>query len=234
MASNEESERMPSTRLVEMVVRTLRHEVGDLLQSVYSAVAILQERLPRGQNLERTILGDLRGRAEICKNELDAAHDLVCPIDLQFGWVELSEIAASLVASFALRSSELQIHCDAPRPVKVWGDAQKLRQIGTLLILALCQTARSQVLTRVARRQPNGVTEWSFTHDGPAADAVQLRWLSEPFGTTREARFGLGLALARLVIERHGGSIEVGASSDGVFRIALFLPPSPPEGKKTE
>ena len=30
----------------EAIVRTLRHEVGDLLQTVYAAVAILKERLP--------------------------------------------------------------------------------------------------------------------------------------------------------------------------------------------
>ncbi len=234
MTSNTESARTPPARLVEMVVRTLRHEVGDLLQSVYSAVAILQERLPRGQNLERTILGDLRGRAEACKNELDATHDLLCPMALQLGLVELSELAAGLVASFALRPSGLQIRCDAPRPVKVWGDAQKLGQIGTLLMLALCQSARSQILTCVACREPKGEAVWSFSHDGPDADPEQLRWLNEPFGTTREARFGLGLALARRVVELHGGRIEVGASDDGGFRIALILPLEPAEGIRND
>ncbi len=118
-----------------MVVRTLRHEVGDLLQSVYSAVAILQERLPRGQNLERTILSDLRGRAEMCKNELDATHDLVCPVNLNQDWVELSELASGIAGSFALRYPGLQIVCEAPRPVKVWGDGPKLAQAGTLLMM---------------------------------------------------------------------------------------------------
>ena len=51
-----------SQPLMEAVARTLRHEVGDLLQTVYSAVAILQERLPPGQTLERRLLGDLRAR----------------------------------------------------------------------------------------------------------------------------------------------------------------------------
>src|SRR5579875_1795595 len=123
MGTNVDGEQMSSTHFVEMVVRTLRHEVGDLLQSVYSAVAILQERLPRGQSLERTILSDLRGRAEACKNELDATHDLVCPLNLNLSWVELSELASTIVAAFSLRHPGLQIVCDAPRPVKVWGDA---------------------------------------------------------------------------------------------------------------
>src|SRR5262245_1200892 len=68
--------------LPEALARTLRHEVGDLLQTVYATVAILQERLPRDWSLERRVLTDLRGRAEVCKNLLDNVHDLVCPVSL--------------------------------------------------------------------------------------------------------------------------------------------------------
>src|SRR5262245_23193224 len=44
--------------LPEALARTLRHEVGDLLQTVYATVAILQERLPREWSLERRVLTD--------------------------------------------------------------------------------------------------------------------------------------------------------------------------------
>ncbi len=226
MASNEEGERTPSAHLTEMVVRTLRHEVGDLLQSVYSAVAILQERLPRGQNLERTILSDLRGRAETCKNELDATHDLVCPLNLNLDWVELSELASGIAASFALRYPGLQIVCEAPRPVKVWGDAPKLAQVGTLLMMALCPAARSKIRTGVSAQPSNGTAEWSFAYDGPRANDEQLSWLSAPFSTTRHARFGLGLAFARRIVELQGGRITVGDADEGSFQIVLLLPPA--------
>jgi len=44
----------------EAIVRTLRHEVGDLLQTVYAAVAILKDRLPAECQTERRILIDMR------------------------------------------------------------------------------------------------------------------------------------------------------------------------------
>src|SRR5262249_7070603 len=154
--------------------RTLRHEVGDLLQSVYSSVAILKERLPHSQTLERTILADLRTRAEACKNELDATHDLICPLSLNLDWVELSELAAGIAASFSLRHPGLQIVCDAPRPLRVWGDAAKLGQAGTMLMMSLCQATRSKIFIRVSKAASNGDTEWSFTHDGPPAVDEQL------------------------------------------------------------
>jgi signal transduction histidine kinase len=228
MGINDDEERMCSVHFVEMVVRTLRHEVGDLLQSVYSAVAILQERLPRSLSLERTILADLRSRAEACKHELDATHDLICPLSLSLNWVELSELAAGIAASFSLRHPGLQIVCEAARPLKVWGDASKLGQAGTMLMMSLCQAARSKVLIRVSKQLPEGTTEWSFTHDGPPAGAEQLSWLTAPFNTTRNARFGLGLAFARRVVELQGGSITVGEAAGGGFQVVLKLPPGPP------
>ena len=48
------------------VARALRHEVGDLLQSLYSTVALLQGRLPPEMELEKRLLTNLRGRAERC------------------------------------------------------------------------------------------------------------------------------------------------------------------------
>lgn len=224
MGIQDDGERTPSAHFVEMVVRTLRHEVGDLLQSVYSAVAILQERLPRGQTLERTILADLRGRAEMCKNELDATHDLVCPLSLNLDWVELSELASGIAASFSLRHPGLQIVCEAPHPVKVWADAAKLGQAGTMLMMSLCQAARSKIVLRVVRQPSKGTAEWSFLHDGPIATAEQLSWLTAPFSTTRNARFGLGLAFARRVIELQGGSIATSGAAEGGFQVVLALP----------
>ena len=227
MGSNDEEGGTPSAYSVEMVVRTLRHEVGDLLQSVYSAVALLQERLPRGQSLERTILADLRGRAEVCKNELDATHDLVCPLDLSLDWLELSELAATLAASFSLCNPGLQIVCEAPNPVKAWGDAQKLMQAGTMLMISLCQAARSKVVLRVQASSPDGAAEWRFTHDGPAATDEQLSWLTAPFNTTRHARFGLGLAFTRRVLEIQGGRVTAGKTPEGGLQIVLLLSPGP-------
>src|SRR5207248_589699 len=74
--------------------RTLRHEVGDLLQAVYSTVAILQDRLAAGSDLERRLLGDLKARAEGCRQELDAIVDLVCPLTLSLTPVDLGQLAS--------------------------------------------------------------------------------------------------------------------------------------------
>jgi signal transduction histidine kinase len=210
--------------LAEMVVRTLRHEVGDLLQSVYSAVAILQERLPRGPTLERTILADLRGRAESCKNELDAAHDLVCPLHLNLDEVDVGEVASGIAASFSLRFPAIQVVCETVRPLTIRADAQRLTQAGNLLMMSLCQAARSRVDVTVRWREGGGAVDWSLRHDGAPPSAEQMSWLGAPFRTTRHARFGLGLAFAARILELHGGQVKVNPTPEGGFEILLELP----------
>ena len=227
MAIQDQGEGRSSARRVEMVVRTLRHEIGDLLQCVYSAVAILQERLPSGQNLERTILSDLRGRAELSKNELDAVHDLFCPLELNLDWTDLGELSAGLVSSFSPRCPSLQVVCEVPQPLKVWADAQRLAQTGSMLLVSLGQAARSKIEIRGFLPDADGMVQWVFWHDGPPGSTEQLSWLEAPFTTTRHARFGLGLALARRVVEMHGGSIAAEETPQRGFRVSLSLPAAP-------
>jgi K+-sensing histidine kinase KdpD len=228
MGINDEKESTPIPPPVEMVVRTLRHEVGDLLQSVYSAVAILQERLPRDQSLERTILADLRGRAETCKHELDATHDIVCPFSLNRDRLDLAQLVHSIAATFAQRNPGVGLQCHAPHSVFVLGDAQRLNQVGILLLISLAPSSQSPVEMRVGKMASTGMAEWAFLEHGLAATTEQLSWLTRPFSTTRQARFGLALALARRVIELHGGWVRANDNPEKGFQLTLELPLSHP------
>ncbi len=212
----------PSQHLLETLARTLRHEVGDLLQTVYATVAILQERLGATQALEKRLLADLRARAETCKNELDAVHDLVCPLSLGDGIVDLVELAQGLVNSCARRFPAVQVRLEAAGPVPVAGDSRRLAQVGSLLLLSACQAAQKEVRVRVAAS--GGEAEWSIRDDGPGVNAEQMSWLTAPFSTTHHAQFGLGLALAGRVAALHGGRVQAGNLPEGGFRVCLFLP----------
>ncbi len=217
-----------ATQRLEIVARTLRHEVGDLLQTVYSTVAILQERLGADQALERRLLQDLKGRAENCRNELDAVVDLVCPLRPSFALTDLVELATGLVTNYGRRFPSLKVQLDASGPVPVQADARRLAQAGGLLLLSACQGAQQQVTVRVARN--GGEVEWILQDDGYGANEEQLSWLNAPFTTTHHAQFGLGLALARRVAEMHGGRLEAGNRKEGGFQVRLLLPAAPPRG----
>jgi two-component system osmolarity sensor histidine kinase EnvZ len=224
-----ELERQPSApggpSLPEVVVRTLRHEVGDLLQTVYATAAILQERLPADWALERRIVHDLRTRGEACKNLLDTVHDLVCPMSLNAEPVNLAEVAAALVASAVGRHPRLRILAEGVPAANAVGDAKRLAQLGNLLLSHACARAQAQVTFRT---QPGvGDVQWTVTDDGPPLPADQLERLLTPFATTRHSFPTLAVALGHKIATLHGGDLTAANQPGGGFQVQVTLPVKP-------
>jgi signal transduction histidine kinase len=96
--------------------------------------------------------------------------------------------------------------------------------VGRLLLTAACQSARKVVVVEARTGSDAREIEWSILDDGYGAMPEQLLWLTTPFATTQQALFGLGLALARRVVELHGGRITAANEPTGGFRVNLFLP----------
>jgi len=218
-----ESTLTPSPRTLQMVARTLRHELGDLLQTVYSAVAILKSRLPADAESERRLLTELHGQAESCKLKLDAVQDLACPLTLHSAPTNVADIAAGIAARLGPRFPQVRLTFETTRTPPVSADGQRLDHVGRLLLLSALQAAQREVRMRVGPAADGGV-EWTFGDDGPGANAEQMSWLTEPFSTTHFAQFGLGIALARRVVELHGGKVTADNLPQGGFRVTLTLP----------
>jgi signal transduction histidine kinase len=224
-----ESERQLSTSgtpsLPEVVVRTLRHEVGDLLQTVYATAAILQERLPADWKLERRIVADLRTRGETCKNLLDTVHDLVCPLSLNAEPVNLTEVASALVAAASSRQPQLRLQAEGSAAATVLGDTKRLAQLASLLLSHACQRAEKQVWFRT-QTSPAEV-QWTVTDDGPPMPEEQLERLFTPFAATRHAFPALAVALAHKIATLHGGRVTAANRPEGGFRVQVTLPGTP-------
>jgi two-component system sensor kinase FixL len=74
-----------------------------------------------------------------------------------------------------------------------------------------------------ARRLDEEVVELSVKDGGPGIQAERLADLFEPFHTTKSEGLGVGLAISRVIVESHGGSIRVENNPAGgaTFRFTL-------------
>jgi signal transduction histidine kinase len=223
MGTTVESDRTSARSLPEALTRTLRHEVGDLLQTVYAAVAILQKRLPAEATLERRVLGDLRSRAEGCKRLLDNVTDLVSPLTLSIEEVDLAQVAAGVVAAVAPRYPALEIRAAPSPPVRVPADERRVTQVGELLLTQACEAARHQVWFRT-QGPVDGEAEWTVTDDRPSVATEELEELFSPFEMIRHGNSRLGLALAQRLVLLHGGRIAAENMPEGGFCIRVTLP----------
>jgi signal transduction histidine kinase len=202
------------------MARLIRHEVGDLLQSVYSTVAVLLERLPPELALERRLVGDLKSRAELCRSELDAVVDLASPAEAAVERVDLAGVFAHALAQVRKRHPALQLTAQTPPAVAVRGDGRALPAAAFLLLAATCVAARSQVRLGFSRGERH--VDCSLERDGYPATPEQFAWLEAPFATTQQAAFGLGLALTQRAVA--GGEVEARNVPDGGVLVSIRFP----------
>jgi signal transduction histidine kinase len=74
-------------------------------------------------------------------------------------------------------------------------------------------TDRTRVLRITTQCRSDDIIAVAVADSGPGIDLEKLNSLFEPFVTTRVHGMGLGLAICRAIVDRHGG--EISARSDG-------------------
>jgi signal transduction histidine kinase len=208
--------------LTEAVLRTLRHEVGDLLQTVYATAAVLQDRLPGGWDLERRILADMRARGEACKTLLDVTHDLICPMVLNRSPVNLDELLAPLLVLAAGRFPKIKVEHEAAALPPLSADVQKLTQLGRSLLADACGAAAGRVRVTLATAR-NGEIQWTVQRDGNGVPADQI----EHYFLDRTGYQGpscLEMILAGKIVELHGGRILAANGPEGGLVVTVLLP----------
>ena len=59
---------------------------------------------------------------------------------------------------------------------------------------------------------------------GPGLDSKQLRSIFDAFFTTKSHGIGLGLAICRMIVERHGGQLTAASDGNTGARFQFLLP----------
>jgi signal transduction histidine kinase len=145
---------------------------------------------------------------------------------MQFDWCELDLVLEAAVACLPDERREAVTLATAGTPV-VWADHDRLEQVFVnLLNNAMVHNPPGTKVTIGARSLTGGRIEVVVSDDG-AGLPLELR--RSPFDSARRPRSrtagaGLGLSIARGIVEAHRGSIELRPQPKGTgFRIVLPL-----------
>lgn len=137
--------------------------------------------------------------------------------------VELIEESVRLVEP-ACRHRRVRLELELPTTsVPLWADAAQLRQLLLNLLLNALEAAGSQGWVRVRLSMTPTNTTLRVVDSGPGVDQRIRDRLFEPFATTKPEGLGLGLAVARQVVEAHGGAIAC-VECDGRTAFEVVLP----------
>jgi len=117
----------------------------------------------------------------------------------------------------------LDLDVDGPLPARF--DAKLLqRAVRNILDNALraAGAGGGHVLVRVSR--DNGAARIAVLDDGPGVRPENLPRIFDPYFSTHDTGTGLGLPIARRVVEEHGGSITARNRVEGGLEVAITLP----------
>jgi PAS domain S-box-containing protein len=219
-----------ANRTKDQFLATLSHELRTPLTPVLLIAQALEtdpripaelrrdlERMRRNVELEARLIDDLLDLTRIARGKIQLQCEVV---DLHALLTEAAETTDG--------PGHPRLDLDFAAPVgHVWGDVARLRQVfGNLLSNAVKFTPPGRAITVRTRATEDGrmSVEVRDSGQGIGTDVLPLIFNAFEQGgsqiTRRFGGLGLGLAIARNLVELHGGSIA--AASDGPGRGAVF------------
>ena len=176
---------------------------------------------------------EARSMQELVNDMLYLAKSDNAKVELALSTVDFSNVVELQALQFESVAFEREIlmETNIAKDVSLQGDATRLqRLVGTLLDNA-CKYANDGGRVRVGLTHAGNKCTLTVNNTGPVIDAQDLPHLFDRFYRSDKARvrtsnsFGLGLAIAKSVVDEHKGSIAVTSTeADGTtFTVELPL-----------
>jgi two-component system cell cycle sensor histidine kinase/response regulator CckA len=233
--SLQDAAHMSRLAMMGELTATIAHEInqplGAILANAEAAEILLSNPVPALKEVEH-ILADIRRDDLRAGQVIRRIRTLLRKKEIVLAPLDLNEVAQDvlrLIAPEALRRGVTVRQNLSPEPLLANGDAVHLQQVILNLALnamdAMASVPRTRRLLTVSTSLwENGLAALAVSDTGHGIPPESLPRIFESFFTTKPEGMGLGLSVARSIIEVHGGRIKVENESGGGTSFHLFLP----------
>ena len=207
------------------------HEVKNPLMTITMAVDYLSEVIPPTESDGATMIQALREAVERANRVISEMLEFARPGALSLQPEDFQSVAERALGFVKLEISRKQLNvvrdwCE-PAPCLLL-DRNKMQQVLVNVFLnAIQATPEAGTLTLRTRVNAAGFTAEIDDTGGGISTAHQAK-LFEPFFTTKPVGqgTGLGLPVARQIIQLHGGTLHLANRTDGGVRVTIQIPTS--------
>ena len=217
--------------LTSSIAHELNQPLGSILTNAETAELMLKSPNPDIAEV-REILADIRRDDQRAGEVIHRLRSLLKKTPFELKIVDLNEIVRETTEFLAgladARGVELMTTA-SETALRIEGDHIQLQQVILNLVVnamdAMTELAEPQRIVRIATGAVDGRAELSVLDTGSGIPADMLKTIFEPFFTTKEHGMGMGLSIARTIVEAHGGRIwaDNRATGGAAFRISLPL-----------
>jgi PAS domain S-box-containing protein len=219
-AARAEAERANETK--EAFLTAVSHELRTPLNAILgwahllSAGGLSQENAGRAiQTIER----NARAQAQLIDDLLDISHILAGNLELEVRPLTLSRVVTAAVKSVQQEAEAKHVHlslsnADDPGPIE--GDAARLQRVVVKVLANAIKFTPANGLITVGVGWTDREAELTIGDTGEGMSGETLAHIFDRFyqgGEPRRSR--LGLAIARHIIEAHGGTMAAASGGEG-------------------
>jgi signal transduction histidine kinase len=207
----------------------MAHEIRNPLVSVRTFIQLLPERIDDEEfrtSFRELALGEIERICTLINDLLAFSRPAVAERE----WTDVGEVTRQIarLLDAEARKRDVQLVCDtSPDTPRVWATEAQLKQVLMNVVLNGIQACPGAGHVRVSTRgEHRGGRLWctiDVADSGPGLALAESARIFDPFFTTKPLGSGLGLFIARRIVDDHAGTIHAasGPGSGCVFTIRL-------------
>ena len=217
---------------IGQMITGLAHESRNALQRIQASVEMLELEVEDNPDAIQWV-----NRLQLAQDDLrrlfDEVRNYAAPItlerfscDLSGAWNEawqlLERSRQSRQARLAIQADRIDLHIPADR----FRIVQLFRILLENSMAACTDPVEIDVACRATQLDGRPAVQMAVRDNGPGLSSDARRKVFEPFYTTKTKGTGLGMAIARRIVEAHEGRIEVGSQWRRGAEFLITLPRS--------
>jgi signal transduction histidine kinase len=219
------SENLARTRVLDGLAARLAHEVKNPLAAIKGLSTHMARQASDPKAAER--LAIVAGEADRLQSIVDGFLSFSRGLDeLRVAPTRPYEVARELAVLLETRveEAEVAISVTGDADLVLDADARKLRQALLNIVLnAVEASPRGSTVSVSVQRDCDGARV-VVRDDGVGMTPDVLDRIRKPYFTTKAGGSGLGLAVARGLVEQHGGSLEFKSAPNKGTTVTISLP----------
>lgn len=198
------------------------HEIKNPLNSLGLLCQLLQSKAPAGLS-EDIKLG--QGEVQKISRIIDQFSEMITPLSLRKDLCRIGDMLVDIQAMLAAesRARGVPIEYFQTRPLVLPADKMLLTQaVYNVVKNSLEATTRGAVVIRAESHRKKILIV--ISDSGTGITEEDLPRIFEPFFSTKSTGMGIGLYVAKKIIEAHDGTIEVNSGQDRGTTFLIELP----------